>query len=78
MNKLLAGAVLVLASVPAVHAQEVTGAGIAAQPAAMSDFSTISEVRLASVRDAGDLAAFNAIALLATHPWSAQPSIIWI
>src|SRR5277367_3554932 len=62
MNKLLAGAVLVLASVPAVHAQEVTGAGIAAQPAAMSDFSTISEVRLASVRDAGDLAAFNAIA----------------
>jgi len=59
MNKLLAGAVLFLGSVSAAQAQDVMGATL--QPAAMSDASTISDVRFAAIRDAGDLAAYNAI-----------------
>jgi opacity protein-like surface antigen len=61
MNKLLAGAVLFLGSVSAAQAQDVMGAGAAIPPAAMSDSSTISDVRFTAIREAGDLAAYNAI-----------------
>jgi len=61
MNKLLAGAVLFLGSVSAAQAQEVIGAGAAIPPATMGDSSTISDVRFTAIREAGDLAAYNAI-----------------
>lgn len=73
MRRLLTGAVLILGSVSAMQAQEVTGAGAGQQPAASSNMATSPEVRFAPnaplvaqvaaplvpVRSAGDLLDAN-------------------
>jgi hypothetical protein len=61
MKRLLAGAILILGGVSAMHAQEVARFGAALQPAA-SNFSTNSEPRFVAppLRDAGDLLGADA------------------
>ena len=62
MKRLLAGAILALAGVSAMRAQEISSAVAGPQPAVSSDFPRIADAGFATpVRNAGDLFGFEAL-----------------